>query len=78
MNERRRGRPKKRRTVRVQALLYAEQKERLEFLSRCLPGGPPLTGLIREAVSQYIEKQFTTALDKAFQDDQNETLRIMR
>jgi hypothetical protein len=73
-----RGRPKKPRTVRVQVLLYQDQKERLDFLSSTLPGSPPLTGLVRDAVRDYLHKQFTESEEKAFRAHQELDLKIVR
>lgn len=72
-----RGRPKGRETVRVQALLYPEQKERLDFLSGKLMGSPPVTGLIREAVAEYLEKHFVEEVQDAFLEEQKKELRIV-
>lgn len=54
-----RGRPKGRPTVKVHALLYPEQKAKLDFLASRLTGSPPLVGLLRDAVDEFLERHFT-------------------
>lgn len=73
-----RGRPRKPPTVRVQVLLYHDQKEKLDFLSSTLPGSPPLTGLVRDAVTDYLNKRFTESEEKAFTAQQQLDLKIVR
>ena len=50
-----RGRPLGPQTVRFSALLFPEQLEVLELLSKELEGKPPVAGLLRSAVQAYIE-----------------------
>ena len=76
--QRKRGRPKKGESVRFQALLLADQKERLEFLSGHLPGNPPLSGLLRDAVEEYLDRQFSSEVEKAYRDHEQKDLRIVR
>jgi hypothetical protein len=42
----------------VNAFLLLEQKEELDFLSDAMEGNPPVNGLIRAAVAQYLEPKF--------------------
>lgn len=78
MKPTRRGRPRKAPTVRVQVLLYEDQKDRLDFLSTTLPGSPPITGLVRDAVAEYLQKHFTESEEKAFAVQQQLDLKIVR
>ena len=78
MNATRRGRPRKAPTVRVQVLLYEDQKDRLDFLSSTLAGSPPMTGLVRDAVAEYLQKHFTEAEEKAFAAQQQLDVKIVR
>lgn len=50
-----RGRPLGPPTVRFSALLFPEQLEVLEVLSKELEGEPPVAGLLRSAVQAYID-----------------------
>lgn len=76
---RKRGRPRKPRTVRVQVLLLEQQKDRLDFLSSQLPGSPPISGLVRDAVGEFLEKHYGQALEEAFAEQrEQQDLRIVR
>jgi len=81
------GRPKGRETVKVNALLYPEQKAKLDFLSTHLIGSPPVVGLLRDAVDDFLKKNFTaeheleyakTAVGEGTVDALNEPLRLVR
>lgn len=75
-----RGRPRKPKTVRVQALLYSEQKLKLEFLSSHLPGSPPITGLVRDAVEAYVDEHLVGDLGKLYSQEveRRKKLQIVR
>ncbi len=73
----RRGRPKQKDTVKVSALLYPDQKRRLDFLHDHLPGNPPLVGLIRDAVADYLDMQFNESVRKTYKEAQKKDLRII-
>jgi len=51
-----RGRPKGPEKAKFHVSLFKEQKKQLEFLSAKLTGQPTVTGLIREAVSRYLDE----------------------
>jgi hypothetical protein len=55
-----RGRRKGKETVPMTALLYPEQKAKLEYLSENLTGNPKVAGLLRQAVDEFLERHFTT------------------
>ena len=73
-----RGRRPGPKTQRFQALLYPEQIERLYFLKDQLPGSPPITGLVREAVEAYLEKMYTDRVEDAFKEARQEGIRILK
>jgi hypothetical protein len=54
-----RGRPKGPERVGFALRLLPHQKEYLEALSVVMDGGPPVNGLIQDAISEYVEKRLS-------------------
>ena len=61
-----RGRPRERDTIKMTALLYPEQKAKLEYLSEHLTGYPKVAGLLRQAVEEFLDRHFTAEFEADF------------
>lgn len=70
--------PSGREWVRFQAILLKEQKERLDFLSRHLPENPGISGMLRAAVAEYLEKRFNKEVEKAYEEEQKKEIRLVK
>lgn len=53
-------------------------KEALDFLHETLEGNPPVTGLVRHAIKQYLDEKFAKAdLSRAFAEKQKRGIKLL-
>ncbi len=55
------------------------QKEALDFLHEALEGRPPVAGLVRHAIQQYLDLKFATPeLNRAFAARRERAIKLLR